>query len=60
LTIVALLSIVGFTESVSVLAPLPFMHFALVGGEAQAGAASQWIDRSLAIVGLTPSIGSLL
>jgi len=59
LTVVSLLSIAGLAEGISVLALLPFVQLALAGGT-QAGAASRWIDRSLASFGLTPSIGLLL
>lgn len=60
LTVIALLSVAGFAEGISVLALLPFVEIVLAGDGAHASEASRWISRSLALVGLTPSIGSLL
>jgi ATP-binding cassette subfamily C protein len=60
LTVVALLSVAGLCEGVSVLALLPFVQLTLAGDGTGAGAASQWISRTLALLGLAPSVGSLL
>ncbi len=60
LTIIALLSVAGLVEGVSVLALLPFVQFAFAGDGASAGNVSVMIGKSLSVVGLTPSIGSLL
>lgn len=60
LTVVALLSVAGLCEGVSVLALLPFVQLILAGDGTKAGAASQWISQTLALLGVTPSIGSLL
>ena len=60
LTVIALLSIAGFAEGISVLALLPFVEIVLAGTGAHASEASRWIGQSLALAGLTPSIGSLL
>jgi ATP-binding cassette, subfamily C, bacterial len=60
LTVVALLSVAGLCEGVSVLALLPFVQLALAGDAGNSDQASQWISRALAFVGLVPSVGSLL
>lgn len=60
LTVIALLSIAGFAEGISVLALLPFVEIVLAGTGSHASEASRWIVQSLALAGLTPSIGSLL
>jgi ATP-binding cassette subfamily C protein len=60
LAVVALLSIAGLAEGISVMALLPFVQLALAGNGAEAGRASQWISRSLTLAGLSPSVGSLL
>jgi ATP-binding cassette, subfamily C, bacterial len=60
LTVIALLSVAGLAEGVSVLALLPFVQLALGGDGAPGGEISRAISGSLAAVGLTPSIGSFL
>jgi ATP-binding cassette subfamily C protein len=60
LTVVALLTIAGLAEGVSALALLPFAQIALSDGGGHAGHAWQWISRGLALIDLTPSVGSLL
>jgi len=60
MTVIALLSVAGLAEGVSVLALLPFVQFAFAGDGAPAGGVSRIISRSLSVVGLTPSIGSFL
>ena len=60
LTVVALLSIAGLAEGVSVLTLLPLVQIAVAGGSGGADTATRWIGQAFALVGLTPSIGSLL
>ncbi len=58
--VVALLSLAGLAEGISVLAFLPFIQMALAGTPQNAGASVHWVDGILSLVGLTPSLGSLL
>lgn len=58
--VVALLSLAGLAEGISVLALLPFIQITLASTAQYAGARAHWIDGLLALVGLTPTVGSLL
>ena len=60
LTVVALLTVAGLAEGVSVLALLPFVQLTVSGDGTGTGEASRWISQTLAFLGLNPSIGSLL
>jgi ATP-binding cassette subfamily C protein len=60
LTVVAMLSVAGLAEGVSVLALLPFVQLILTSDGAGGDGAGQWINRALTFIGLTPSVGSLL
>lgn len=59
-TAVALLSIAGLAEGVSVLTVLPFLQVALASNGAQDSRAGQWIAWTLAQLDLAPTLGSLL
>jgi ATP-binding cassette, subfamily C, bacterial len=59
LTVIALLGVAGLAEGISVLALLPFVEFALPGGD-HASEVGRLITRNLSVVGLTPSIGAFL
>ncbi len=60
LAVVALLSLAGLAEGVSVLSLLPFVQIALAGHSAPMGRAGAWITHGLEAVGLQPTLGVLL
>lgn len=60
LIVAGLLTFAGFAEGLSVLALLPFIQIAFSSEIGDASFPVQWIVRTLAFAGLSPSIGSLL
>jgi len=59
-TTVALLSVAGLAEGISVLALLPLLQISLATNGGQGSRSGQWIAWALAQVGLAPTLGSLL
>lgn len=59
-TVVALLSIAGLAEGVSVITLLPFVELAVGGGDGGTSAVGRMLSGAVAYLGLTPSIGVLL
>jgi ATP-binding cassette subfamily C protein len=60
LLVVALLSAAGLAEGVSILALLPLVQIALAGENAGTGEAVGWVKRTLELLHLHPSVGTLL